>query len=175
MGLPHLRRPRYLFKDMGLEIERKWLPFGEAYKKMIRDTKAYSIEQGYLCTDPVIRVRKENDSFYLTYKGTGMMVREEYDLPLTKDAYDSLILKCEGRVIRKKRYRLSIKDGLTLEIDEFLGDLDPLVLFEIEFPDKECAEKYQAPDYFGKDVTADARYTNAYLSSAGIDVNEILC
>jgi inorganic triphosphatase YgiF len=40
------------------------------------------IEQAYLSTDPVLRIRKENQNYYLTYKSKGLMVREEYNLPL---------------------------------------------------------------------------------------------
>ena len=36
-----------------------------------------------------------------------MMVREEYNLPLTKDAYEHLIVKADGTVISKTRYRMS--------------------------------------------------------------------
>ncbi len=133
-GLPQLRRPRYFFEDMGMEIERKWLPRGNAYQKLIRAENVTRIEQGYLSTDPVIRVRKHGDLYYLTYKGKGFLEREEYDLPLTKEAYDSLIKKCEGRVIRKDRAKVPLSGGLTLEIDTFLDDLAPLVMFEVNFP-----------------------------------------
>ena len=52
-----------------MEIERKFtvkdLPELSGY--------AYHImEQGYLNTDPVVRVRKEDDNYYLTYKGKGI-------------------------------------------------------------------------------------------------------
>ena len=160
---------------MGLEIERKWLPNGNAYRQMIKGAPFTEIEQRYLCTEPVIRVRIDGGSYYLTYKGKGHVEREEYNLPLTREAYEKLSQKCEGRVIRKNRYRLPLSDGLTLEIDEFLGELSPLVIFEIEFSSRADAERYQAPQYFGKEVTEDTRYTNAYLSSAGIDVDTIMC
>lgn len=159
---------------MGIEIERKWLPRGNAYQELIRAEDVTRIEQGYLSTDPVIRVRKDGDLYYLTYKGKGLLEREEYDLPLTKEAYDSLIKKCEGRVIRKDRAKLPLSGGLILEIDTFLDDLAPLVMFEVEFPDRRTAEEFSPLHYFGEEVTGEARYTNAYLSSTGIDVSEIL-
>lgn len=40
----------------------------------------------------------------MTYKGAGLMVREEYNLPLTKEAYDHLVQKIDGRLIEKTRY-----------------------------------------------------------------------
>lgn len=69
---------------------------------------------------------------------------------------------------------MPLSGGLTLEIDVFLDDLAPLVMFEVEFPDRRTAEEFSPLHYFGEEVTGDARYTNAYLSSTGIDVSEIL-
>ena len=71
-----------------MEIERKFVPV-----KLPDNLESYPhtrIEQGYLCTAPVVRVRRDGDSYYMTYKGAGMMVREEYNLPLTKEAYEHL-------------------------------------------------------------------------------------
>ena len=182
-GAAAIRQPRIFVKngirpgynEMGTEIEKKWLPKGSEYLNIIKNCRYCEIEQGYLCTDPVIRVRKEDNRYYMTYKGHGTLVREEYNLPLTKESYDALIKKCEGRIIRKRRWQVPLPSGLTVEMDEFQGELEPLVLFEIEFPDRETAENYIPPDYFGKNVTEDTRYTNAYLSSAGIDVDTIMC
>ena len=77
-----------------MEIERKFVPV-----KLPDNLESYPhtrIEQGYLCTTPVVRVRRDGDSYYMTYKGAGMMVREEYNLPLTKEAYEHLIVKADG-------------------------------------------------------------------------------
>ena len=63
-----------------MEIERKFL-----LKKIPFDLNScqyHIIEQGYLCTDPVVRVRRQDDEYYMTYKGKGLMTREEYNLPL---------------------------------------------------------------------------------------------
>lgn len=62
-----------------MEIERKYL-----IHELPEDLKQYPcrrIEQGYLNTAPVVRIRRQDDEFYLTYKGSGMMAREEYNLP----------------------------------------------------------------------------------------------
>ena len=72
-------------KDIIMEIERKFLVTTppENYEFF----PCHEIEQAYLCTEPVIRVRKEDDTCYLTYKSKGLLAREEYNLPLTKEAY----------------------------------------------------------------------------------------
>ena len=78
-----------------------------------------AIEQGYLCTEPVVRIRKSNDNYYLTYKSKGLLAREEYNLPLTKEAYEHLKPKADGIVISKVRYVIPEKDGLSIELDVF--------------------------------------------------------
>ena len=47
------------------------------------------------------------------------------------------------------------------EIDEFKGSLAPLVLAEIELSSGD--EKYDLPDFIGKNVTDDPRYYNSNL------------
>ena len=60
------------------------------------------IEQAYLNTDPVVRVRRDNDDYYLTYKGKGLLSREEYNLPLNKEAYEHLLAKADGIILTKR-------------------------------------------------------------------------
>ena len=148
-----------------MEIERKYLiedltalPFRP------EDYPSREIEQGYLCTDPVVRVRRDGSRYFLTYKSKGLMVREEYNLPLTEDSYLHLREKTDGRLITKLRYVIPLDGGLSLELDIFRGDLAPLILAEIEFPDEESAENYQAPSWLGRDVTFTAEYHNSTLS-----------
>ena len=91
-----------------MEIERKF-----TIKHLPDQLEQYThhvIEQAYLCTDPVVRVRKEDSSYYMTYKGSGMMSREEYNLPLTAEAYEHLIEKADGIIITKTRYIIPIKN-----------------------------------------------------------------
>ena len=66
------------------------------------------IEQGYLNTNPVVRIRRSNDDYILTYKGKGMMVREEYNLPLNEEAFLHLKEKIDGRLIQKRRYLIPL-------------------------------------------------------------------
>ena len=69
-----------------MEIERKYLV--KELPKHLEQYPVKVISQGYLNTDPVVRVRRSNDKYTLTYKGKGLMVREEYNLPLNKEAFD---------------------------------------------------------------------------------------
>ncbi len=106
-----------------MEIERKFLVDLSDLPFDPKDYPARKIEQAYLCTAPVVRIRRDNDDFFLTYKSKGMMVREEYNLPLTKESYYHLLLKADGRIITKTRYVIPIENGLFVELDIFEGDL----------------------------------------------------
>lgn len=92
------------------------------------------------------------------------MVREEYNLPLTKEAYEHLKAKTDGRLIVKDRYMIPLQDGLTIELDIFGGDLAPLLLAEVEFPDEAAANAFEPPAWFKEDVTFSSQYHNSTLS-----------
>lgn len=147
-----------------MEIERKYL----IEKKNIPfDYTTYPcrhIEQGYLCTEPVVRVRQDNDDYVLTYKSKGLMVREEYNLPLTESSYAHLKEKVDGRLIIKDRFVIPLENKLFIELDIFAGDLTGLVLAEVEFPDVESAENFTPPAWFGEDVSHSSTYHNSNLS-----------
>lgn len=146
-----------------MEIERKFL----IKKECLPDLSAYpfhQIEQGYLCTDPVVRIRRQDEEYYLTYKSKGLLSREEYNLPLTQEAYAHLRPKADGIVISKTRYLLPERDGLTIELDVFHGDYEGLLLAEVEFPTEEEAKRYLPPSWFGEDVTYSTRYHNSTMS-----------
>lgn len=145
-----------------VEIERKFL-----VKKTPENLESYpckKIAQGYLNTNPVVRIRRSNDEYYLTYKGKGMMVREEYNLPLNKESFEHMVTKIDDLLIEKSRYLIPLKDGLTAELDVFEGSLAPLLLVEVEFDSVEAAEAFTAPDWFGEDVTNSGKYHNSNLS-----------
>lgn len=148
-----------------MEIERKYLIKRE---KIPVDLDKYDfklIEQAYLCVNPVVRVRRQNEEYILTYKSGGMMSREEYNLPLTKEGYEHLLKKADGMIISKKRYLIPLDEVHTIELDEFYGDYNGLLMAEVEFTSEEDANEFTKPVWFGKEVTFDKRYHNSYMSS----------
>ena len=149
-----------------MEIERKFLV--SSLPENLQSYPCRVIEQGYLCTNPVVRVRKDNDSFYLTYKGKGMMAREEYNLPLTEEAYAHLIGKADGNIITKHRYEIPDGNGYTIELDIFDGVFSGTVLAEVEFASVEDADNYILPDWFSEDVTNNKDYHNSNMSKKRI-------
>jgi adenylate cyclase len=149
-----------------IEIERKFL-----VKEIPDNLDTYEridMTQGYLNTSPVVRVRKENDDYVLTYKGSGLLSHSEYNLPLNKESFDHLLKKCDGIIISKSRYKIPLKNNLTAELDIFKGDLESLKLVEVEFDSVEEANNFIPPEWFGEDVTTDNRYHNSYIAKYGL-------
>lgn len=159
-----------------MEIERKF-----TIKQLPDNLDSYPfhhIEQGYLNAFPVVRVRKEDDEYYLTYKGSGMMAREEFNLPLSQEAYYHLREKSDGKIISKRRYLIPLlkpafQEGrrkppadysLTIELDVFDPPFAPLIMAEVEFGSKEAAEGFIPPDWFDEDVTYKKEYHNSYMA-----------
>lgn len=145
-----------------MEIERKYLI--EKLPENLTQYPCKHIEQGYLNTDPVVRIRKSNDKYTLTYKGSGLMVREEYNLPLNETSFLHLRDKVDGRLIKKCRYLIPLAPKYTIELDVFEGDLAPLMLAEVEFETEEEAKNFTPPKWFGEDVTFSTDYHNSTLS-----------
>ena len=150
-----------------MEIERKFLV--KTIPDNLSEYKCRIIEQAYLCTEPVVRARKDNDEYYLTYKGRGLMAREEYNLPLTNESYQHLLAKADGNIITKKRYEIPDGTGKTIELDIFEGVFSGTVVAEVEFETIEEANSYTAPSWFGKDVTNDTAYHNSNMSKKRFD------
>ena len=148
-----------------MEIERKFLV--PALPENLSSYPCHLIEQAYLCTSPVVRIRRQDDDFILTYKGSGMMAREEYNLPLTRESYGHLLSKADGIVITKKRYVIPLDtENLKAELDIFEGRHEGLRIVEVEFESEEQSNRFAPPAWFGEDVTFDGRYHNSHLSQA---------
>lgn len=142
-----------------MEIERKFLI------KKLPDLSKYpyvEIEQGYLCAHPVVRIRRKNDKYILTYKGSGLLAHEEIEAELSKEGYDHLVTKVDGNLITKRRYLIPLSP-YTIELDVFSGHMDGLIMAEVEFPSVDEANNFTAPDWFGEEVTNDRRYHNSEM------------
>lgn len=131
------------------------------------------IEQGYLCVNPVVRIRKSNDRYILTYKSlaagsddknTDVRINNEIEVFLTKEGYEHLKEKVDDNLIIKTRYIIPLEDGHTGELDVFGGVLEGLYFIEVEFESEDDAKNFVLPDWFGENVSDDKRYANSYLS-----------
>ena len=149
-----------------MEIERKFLIKKNAFN--LDNFDYVEIQQGYISTSPVIRIRKRtsanSEEYILTVKSKGMLSRQEYELSLEADDYKGLLNKVEGNVITKRRYLIPLDNGLTLELDYFKDLFHGLVMGEIEFTSEAEANKYNLPDFVIREVTFDKRYHNSNMS-----------
>jgi CYTH domain-containing protein len=147
---------------MGIEIERKFLVVGDAW----RAAPALAYAQGYLNRDRqrTVRVRVVQQQAWLTIKGASTgAVRAEFEYPIPLSDAEQLLTLCDGPLVRKLRRRVQ-HAGHTWEIDEFQGDNAGLVVAEIELPAADAA--FERPGWLGAEVTHDPRYFNSNLASA---------
>lgn len=146
---------------MGIEIERKFLVQGEAWKQQ---GQRELLRQGYLSSHPerTVRVRIEGDQAVMTIKSKSVGAsRGEWEYPLpVDDAREFLDKLCEQPIIEKYRYRIGF-GGFTWEVDEFLGVNAGLVVAEIELPSED--QQFEKPEWVGEEVTHDRRYFNSAL------------
>lgn len=145
-----------------MEIERKFLV--KNFPDLSKAIKIKKLEQGYISTSPVIRIRRSNNQFILTCKGKGLLAREEFELPLSEEEFLHLKKKTEHHTIVKTRYLYPFMHH-TIELDIFEEQLKGLVIAEVEFNSLEAANDFTPPEWFGDDVTMDHRYQNSYLTT----------
>lgn len=148
---------------MGIEIERKFLVIGTAWKE---NAPPVPCCQGYLCpgSGVTVRVRTMGEKGYLTVKGRGeglSRLEYEYAIPLA-EAMEMLDRLCAKPLISKNRYLIPCQ-GLVWEVDEFAGDNSGLVIAEVELASPD--QVVPLPGWVGREVTGDPRYYNAALVS----------
>lgn len=152
-------------KNINYEIERKFLI--KNLPENLENFTHYEIKQGYISTDPTIRLRQQDDNYILTVKSAGLMKKEEYELNLTEDQFNRLWKKTEGNTIEKTRYVIPLNNGLKAELDVYKGFLSGFMNVEVEFPSTKEAILFDIPNWFGQEVTQDPRYSNSSLAKFG--------
>jgi adenylate cyclase len=146
------------------EIERKFL-VNDSVKAALNSASKFVIRQGYLnrSKDCTVRVRVKNDKGFLTIKGaSNNFTRDEFEYEIPLEDANHLFEMCGEFVLDKIRYEV-VFEGKTWEIDEFHGKLAGLFLAEIELTDEK--EEFIEPEWLGKEVSLDARFTNSNLVS----------
>ena len=158
-----------------MEIEQKYLV--RQLPEHLGDFEQIKMIQGYLSKSPVIRIRKENENYILTYKSKanqelGVIVNQEVELALTEDAFNHLKHKTDDHLVYKTRYNIPLGE-YTAELDIFEQQLQGLIIVEVEFPSVDAAKVFTPPQWFGANVSDDVRYSNAYLSTLDSFDNKI--
>ncbi len=146
---------------MAIEIERKFLVTGDAWRGVGRST---AFRQGYLSTvkERTVRVRVAGDQGSITIKGITIgATRTEFEYPIPlADANAMLDELCEQPIIEKTRHVVEF-DGTIWEIDEFAGVNEGLIVAEVELDSAD--QEFTLPRWIGDEVTDDPRYFNANL------------
>lgn len=148
---------------MAKEVERKFLVKSEAWRDGVE--RAISIRQFYLAVgvDRSIRIRiSDRTRAKLTLKfGAGQKERDEFEFDIPLHDALSMLEFSVGTVIEKIRYHVA-HNGYLFEVDVYSGDLDGLIVAELETPD-DVADSL-LPSWIGREVTGDQRYSNAVLA-----------
>jgi adenylate cyclase len=148
---------------MNLEIERKFLVNSGAFK-----TDAVTqirITQGYLSSVPerTVRIRIKGEKGFITIKGIGDdsgASRFEWEKEMSLADAEELLKICEPGVIDKTRYLVKTGNH-TIEVDEFHGENEGLVVAEVELKSKD--DVFEKPAWLGAEVTGKVNYYNAML------------
>ena len=122
------------------EIERKFLV--KEIPNNLQQYKCYKIKQGYISTNPTIRLRQRDNEYILTIKSSGIMKKLEYELPITEEQFNNLWHKVEGNAIEKNRdlnYKVNIDYTKTINEQELLRETR--VILSLIYRDYLCTDE----------------------------------
>jgi len=68
--------------------------------------------------------------------------------------------------VSKSRH-LIVEGGTKIEVDVYGGPLSGLVVAEVEFESEAAATAFEPPDWFGREITGDAKFRNNVLARLG--------
>lgn len=147
-----------------LEIERKF--HLKRWPEWLPKNAGVPIWQGYLADSPcTVRLRRYGAEFFLTVKSGSGLVRKETEVPITQEQFEELWPLTEGRRLEKLRTVVPLGPH-RMEVDRFLGRLEPLIVVEVEFPDPQSARAFVPPEFFGEELTGRTEFLNSQLAVA---------
>ena len=144
------------------EIERKYL-VDKSQWDAVSKPKPTQIIQGYIhnSLEKTVRIRMNDSYGFLTIKGKTIGITRsefEYEIPVA-DA-QLLLNQFSDKTISKLRYAITIGNHCW-EVDEFQGNLNGLILAEIELTDEN--ESFEIPHWVIEEVSSNPEYFNARL------------
>jgi adenylate cyclase len=146
------------------EIERKFLV--KQLPERLDQFPHQEIVQGYLAAESSgvqVRLRKKGNAHSLTYKRDTENGREEREISLSAEQFDTLWPATAGRRLTKQRYEVPCNEHI-IEIDVYRGRHDGLVVAEVEFGDDQACVDFNPPEWLGEEVTGQSRYSNVLLA-----------
>jgi adenylate cyclase len=151
-----------------VEIERKFLV--RELPPGLERSRSTLIEQGYLAIaddGTEVRIRRRDGAAVLTVKGGSGRTRAEEEIEIDAERFARLWPLTEGRRVEKTRHLIPAGAGLTIELDVYSGGLTGLMVAEVEFGSEGAADAFEPPEWFGSEVTDDARFKNQKLACEG--------
>ncbi|MGE5342444.1 MAG: CYTH domain-containing protein [Candidatus Omnitrophota bacterium] len=159
---------------MPIEREYKYLVEvnAEDLEKLVLEKK--EIEQFYLVIKDnyEIRMRRFDNTYYLTFKGDGTLERPEQECPITREMFEACKPHCQGHVIQKNRYVYEGENKWEIDIYNPDSNLAGLKVAEVEVNSNEDIP--QMPEIFFNiltnptDVTSHKGYKNKNLARDGL-------
>ena len=148
-----------------IEIERKFLVKSTDFKK--KPIQIINIKQAYFNDDvkKSVRVRICDKEAFITIKGPSLqngISRYEWEKKINLNEGIKLLKLCNTNLVEKRRYIINYKNSV-FEVDEFLGKNLGLVTAEIELDKTD--QKFERPNWIGKEVTGIEKYYNLSLVS----------
>lgn len=151
-----------------IEIERKFLV--SSVPDNLQDYEHMTIHQGYLvigADGSEARIRNSDGIFTMTVKTKGELCRGEWEVKIDIEQFNELWPSTVGKRVEKTRYKIPYKDSV-IELDIYEGDLSGLISAEVEFPNEDKANTFNAPEWFIADVTNDKAFKNQKLALYGL-------
>jgi len=114
-----------------------------------------------------VRLRRDGDALRLTVKLGHGMSRDETEIDLEPEQFESLWPLTEGRRVSKIRFLVPLDGGLTAEVDVYSGEHQGFRVVEVEFGSEDVARAFEPPAWFGRDVTGQREYSNQKMALEG--------
>ena len=150
-----------------MEIERKFLV--KARPPNWKGRSGSKIRQGYfhLCAkDLEIRLREKGSQCFITVKSGHGKVRREEEIRISREHFKHLWPLVRGASVVKTRYRLP-HAGRIIELNVYGGRHRGLMTAEVEFPSTRNSNSFEPPEWLGREITEDRRYSNESLANRG--------
>lgn len=149
-----------------LEIEKSFLV--RKLPANLSSFKSEKIKQGYIETPgSKLRIRSKGDKFELTKKARAnpndASVQTEETIMLTAQEFER-IWPLVDKYLEKIRYTIPLDKGLTAELDVYQGNLAGHAVVEVEFESEEQMKSFEAPEWFGRDITQEDFSANDFLA-----------
>jgi adenylate cyclase len=152
-----------------VEIERKFLIRG--LPRGLERSRSTRIVQGYIAIGDdgtEVRIRRRDGAAVLTVKAGAGRTRSEEEIEIDAEHFARLWPLTEGRRVEKTRHLIPAGAGPAIELDVYSGGLTGLMVAEVEFGSEDAADGFEPPEWFGSEVTDDARFKNQTLACEGV-------